>query len=149
MTERLSFDKSNRIIQINLPLTEITIQEIYNSIREWECLPPNISTPHILDGSGKENLPSGDTTPITITLRDGWKIQAQPREQGLTVVTITGGNLRCIDDTYPIKKTAHTRVIIDQSTKDVEITKGLSWNWVGILAGISLTIVSLIIAITK
>jgi len=149
MVDRLSYDKTNKIIQINSPLTEITIQELYNSTREWECLAPNISTPHIVDGSGKEDLSSGVQTPITFTLLDGWKIQAQPREQGLTIVTISGGNLRSIDNTHPIKKTSHTRVIIEQSTMDVEITKGLGLNWITMMVGISLTIVSLIIIIIK
>lgn len=61
---------SPRIIQIDDPQTDITIQEIVNAVRDWEDSILGEGFPILIDAAGKEDLGSGKYVGITATLQD-------------------------------------------------------------------------------
>jgi len=83
-------------MEVALPATEITIQEIVDQIRDFEDEPSpsgGMDIPHILDAAGKQPLGGTDSVGMTITLRD-WTIKFADRG-GPDWVTcnIRGGNI--------------------------------------------------------
>lgn len=87
----LLFDTTNKIITIEAPTTEITVQEIYDKIRDWEDDPLNLCFDKIVDGSGKQDLGGGVKVGVTITLID-WKLKFEARGSP-TICIISGGNI--------------------------------------------------------
>jgi len=92
----------------------ISIQELYNRARDWECFLPNLSYPHVFDGEGKRPLPDGTVTDITATLNRDWKIHAFSDKKSTLI--IYGGNLRRHDNSEPIVKDSKVNVILEQAT---------------------------------
>lgn len=117
----LSFDKINKIITVDAPDTEITIQELINLIRDWEDELENLETPKVADASGKEGLGGGVSVGITVTLID-WYLTFEARS-GPTweLCSISGGNLVRYDTgtlTYgnPISPSAYTTITLTSSS---------------------------------
>ncbi|MEM2500044.1 MAG: hypothetical protein QXU30_07860 [Sulfolobales archaeon] len=112
-----SFDRVNKIITVLAPDTEITIQELYNVIRDWEDDPENMSEAKVADASGKEPLGGGLYTAITLTLL-GWRLRFEDRATP-TPCFVRGGNLLAVQDgnyVNPIYPSANVTVTIAQST---------------------------------
>ncbi|MDX1279409.1 hypothetical protein [Oceanihabitans sediminis] len=62
---------SPRIIEVDATVyTDVTVQELYNAIREWEDSDVNIDDDSLIDAAGKENLGGGVTVGITATLKN-------------------------------------------------------------------------------
>lgn len=112
------FDKINKVITVLAPDTEITIQELYNAIRDWEDDPENMSEAKVCDATGKDPLGAGLYTAITLVLIN-WKLKFQDRTEP-TVCIVRGGNLLAIDEygnfVYPIAPAENVTTIIAQST---------------------------------
>jgi len=90
----LTFDQPEKIIEVAAPDTEITIQELYNQIKDYEGQMLNLEEPQICKASGKEPLGGGVLVGITLTLLYGWRLRFEARPGPTTVVCdITGGNL--------------------------------------------------------
>ncbi|MEM1540972.1 MAG: hypothetical protein QXJ07_06320, partial [Candidatus Bathyarchaeia archaeon] len=110
--------KINKHIIVKAPTTEISIQELYNAIRDWEDDPENMSEAKVCDAAGKDPLGAGLYTAITLILR-GWKLKFEDRTQP-TVCMVRGGNLLATDEygnfVYPIAPSANVTVTIAQST---------------------------------
>jgi len=98
----LTFDKDTQIMEVALPDTEITIQEIVDQIRDFEDNPSPDNTggmdiPHILSAGGKEPLTDTTWVGITITLID-WTIKFANRGgPGWITCNIVGGNIVAYD----------------------------------------------------
>lgn len=59
---------SPRIIEILPPTTSVSVQEIYNVIRDWEQEPANESFEKLVEGSGKQDLGGDIMVGITVRL---------------------------------------------------------------------------------
>jgi len=112
------FDKVNKHIIVEAPATEVSIQELYNAIRDWEDDPENMSEAKVCDAVGKEPLGGGLYTAITLVLR-GWKLKFQDRGEPTTCV-VRGGNLLATDEygnfVNPIAFSTNVTVTVAQST---------------------------------
>lgn len=111
---------SPRIVTVLSPITEITIQDLTNQMKDWEDEPASLPFPNLVLTYGKQSLGGGSYVGITAVLQNT-KISFEARP-GPTEVqcTITGGNLVAVDsdgvNMYPIEPTAYTQVVIQQST---------------------------------
>ena len=117
---------SPRVVTILSPITDITIQDLTNQIKDWEDEPSNLSFPKLLLTFGKQTLGSGAFVGITAVLQNT-KISFEARPGPTEVLcTITAGNLVAIDingaNMNPIEPTAFTQVVIQQSTSPSIIT---------------------------
>jgi len=117
----LIFDKINKIITVKKPDKEITIQELYNTIRDYEDETYNMETDKICDCSGKEELGGGTYVGLTLKLID-WKLKFEDRS-GPDYVTcnVRGGNLVAYDTTLgdyvnPIEPAAYVTVTLTSSS---------------------------------
>lgn len=97
---------SPRIIEIRPPTTDITIQELYDALRDWEDEPAHMSYPYLVSGTGKEDLGGGVSVGITITLENA-RIMFTGRTtpiagMGLTITTAdpTGTNVYASGATF-------------------------------------------------
>jgi len=89
----LTFDKISRVITVDAPDTEITVQSLLDQIRDWEDELENMDLYKVCDASGKEALGGGVKVGITVTLID-WHITFEARTgPGYTLCSISGGNL--------------------------------------------------------
>ena len=59
-----------RIIEITVPQTEVTIQDLHNAVRDWEDSPLGTSFEYLIDTAGKEDLGGGIQVGITSTLNN-------------------------------------------------------------------------------
>lgn len=111
---------SPRIIEIQSPTTEITIQHLTDLIKDWEDEPSNLTYPILIKTFGKQPLGGGVFVGITAELQNA-KVSFQARG-GLDEVlcTISGGNLVAVDSAgvsmNPIYPTAYVQVVIAQSS---------------------------------
>lgn len=63
-------DLSPRLVIVDLPDTEITVQQAVDLIRDWEDSMEGMSYPRIVDAAGKEALGGGVEVGITVTLQN-------------------------------------------------------------------------------
>ena len=120
MALRVEWYESPRIITILSPLTEISIQELSDQIKDIEDEPANLAFPILILTFGKQPLGGGVFVGITAVLQNA-KIAFEARSGPEEVAcTITGGNLVAVDENgstiNPIHPTAFTQVTIQQST---------------------------------
>ena len=108
------FDKVNKIITVEAPQTEVTIQDLYDAIRDYEDEVYNMEVGKICDASGKEELGGGVRVGITLKLID-WKLKFEDRS-GPNYITcnVRGGNLVCYDTSIndyvnPIEPSAYVK----------------------------------------
>ena len=78
-----------RIIEVLSPITDVTVQEIVNAVRDWED--DNLSFKSLIGAAGKESLGGGVTVGITATLQN-----AQLMFTGRTTALESGGT--CTSD---------------------------------------------------
>ncbi|RLI53451.1 MAG: hypothetical protein DRP09_15705, partial [Candidatus Thorarchaeota archaeon] len=91
MSFELSFDKVNKIIEVKQPATEVTVQDLYNKIRDWEEETNNLEVDKICDCYGKQELGGGVKVGLTLVLYD-WKLKFEERTSQ-TICIVSGGNL--------------------------------------------------------
>lgn len=120
MAITVQWNESPRIITIQAPTTDITVQELSNQIKDIEDEPAHLQYPILILTFGKQPLGAGSFVGITAVLQNA--VVAFAARSGPTTeqMTITGGNLVAVDangDTInPIYPTAFTQVSIQQST---------------------------------
>lgn len=104
---KLSFHPNNYIITID-EAGEINVQALYNEIVDWEASSQGIVFDHIVEGSGKVELPDGRRTPICMILKDGWRLAS------VHPLTITGGYVTGRDKDgkayHPVVEEARKRI---------------------------------------
>ena len=114
------FQKTNRIIFIEAPATEVTVQELLTAIRDYEDSTPGMDIYKIADASGKESLGGGISVGITLKLLN-WTLQFEARPGPDWVeCSVTGGNLVAVGADLitfnsPITPSAYVSVTITSS----------------------------------
>ena len=113
----LSFDKVSKIITVLSPDTEITIQNLLNSIREWEDELTSMDMKIIASCAGKEPLGGGVLVGLTLTLLDNWRLAFEARS-GPTYIqcSVTGGNIVGTNANGAIYPTSFTQILVTASS---------------------------------
>jgi hypothetical protein len=118
----ITFDmaSSPRIITVDSPSTSVTIQDLLDTIRDFEDDLQNLSYPRLTDASGKESLGGGISVGITINLQNA-KLAFEARlGPSFVQCEVSGGNLVAVDVNGsvidPIETTDYTQVIRTSST---------------------------------
>jgi hypothetical protein len=113
----LSFDFYNSIIEVPLPDTTLTMQDLINQIRDQEDeLELGLNFTKIADASGKDDLGGGISTGITVRLLDNWQVRFAERPGPSTVQCfLTGGNLVGGPSGNPIAASAYVQVVQQSS----------------------------------
>jgi len=110
----VDWQASPRIATVAAPSTELTIQDLHDTLRYLEDT-EGASFPYIIDSAGKESLGGGVYVGITTTLQN-CKVAFEDRA-GPTFAqcNISGGNLVAVDDVGdnidPIQTTDYTQII--------------------------------------
>lgn len=125
----LQFDRTSKLITVPAPDTVITVQDLVNEIREYECQQANMDLPKILDAVGKASLRSGRQVGITMTLLDDWRIKFEDRVGPDTVMCyVSEGN--CVaQNNYsnqPVIYSTYTFVNIEQDTSPALVTASVN-----------------------
>lgn len=64
-----------KLVKITSPTTEVTIQELVNTIRDWEDETPALNYNKVIDAVGKADLGAGVVSGIILTLGNEWRIK--------------------------------------------------------------------------
>jgi hypothetical protein len=115
----LTFLKNDKVIQVDSPQIEVTIQDLVNQIRDYEDEMDNLAVDQICNAYGKQPIGATEFVGITLVLINDWRIAFEARPGSETILcTVRGGNLVAenIYDNNPIKPTAFTQVVISQSS---------------------------------
>jgi hypothetical protein len=117
----ISLAPFSEIIHITTPTDTTTIQELVNTIREWEAELHNLSYDKVIDAEGKSDVGSSVFTAITMKLSSAWQIQFW---SGVTFGTVEGGNLVGGVGDKPIKATGgpDTILVINQVGGTIAVT---------------------------
>ena len=92
---------SPRIIEVAAPSHELTVQDLYDTVRSLSAAESAIDEPEIIDGSGKEVLSETELVGLTVKLLNA-KIKFEDRTSP-TDCNISGGNLVALDaDNHPM-----------------------------------------------
>jgi hypothetical protein len=124
LTAPISFDLVNKLIIVADTVTEVTVQQLVNAIRDYETT--GIETVALFaEVSGKQVLDATTSVAITLKLLDDWRVQFEDRA-GPTYVRcrVTGGNLLA-DNTFgddPIAQSDFTTCSYAMSTSATLIT---------------------------
>lgn len=70
----LSFDRTTRIMTVDLPDTLITVQEVYDQSRDYEDEPVQMDLGSLVRASGKDAIGAGRFVGITMTIQNGWRL---------------------------------------------------------------------------
>ena len=84
---------SGTIIEVDIAYTEVILQDLVTTIREWEDDLDNMEWPKIIDAAGKEELGGGVLVGITTTMRDAKLKFADRPGPDWVVCNVGGGNL--------------------------------------------------------
>jgi len=111
---------SPRIITVASPSTEITLQDLVDTIRSIEDDLINTSYDHLLNAAGKDDLGGGVYVGITVTLQNAkLAFEARPGPD-FVQCNVSGGNLVAVDSSGnnidPIQTTAYTQVVRTSSS---------------------------------
>lgn len=109
---------SPRIITIDSPSVEVTMQDLYDTLRDAEEI--QIDEPRIVSGAGKEPLGGGVSVGLTITLQNALlAFEARPGPN-FTICRVDGGNLVAVDingdPITPIHPTAYVQILLSSSS---------------------------------
>ena len=88
----VDFLESPRIIEIAAPSTEITMQDLVDTIRKIEdAFTKGMPHDKLLDASGKQDLGGGVLVGITTDLQDA-QLSFEPRRTAASIGTVTTGS---------------------------------------------------------
>lgn len=104
----INVDYYNQVVYITSPTTTVTVQEIYDAMREAEDTDEGIAfgslvktvTDGFVDGEGEADLGGGFATVLTITLDANWYIEFW---DGVSLGTINDGNISGGKDSRPVR----------------------------------------------
>jgi len=118
----INWEVSPRIIEITSASDEITVQELYDTLRTLAAYSEALDDEEIVDAGGKE----GGIVAVTMTL---FSAQVKFKDTGTPrVCKISGGNLFAVDgggnDMSPIAYSANVTVAYAQSTSATAIELG-------------------------
>ncbi len=87
----VDFRKSPRIIEVKAPSLNITIQDLYDTLRNIESKVENSVYPVLVSAGGKEPLGGASTVGITLTLKNA-QLSFEPRDTPVSTGTATTAN---------------------------------------------------------
>ena len=114
----LTFFKSTRIIEVDAPQTEVTVQDLTNQIRDYEDNLDNMDIKKLADITGKDDLGGGNSTGITLKLLNNWRVRFENRcGPAFEQMRVAGGNLIAENDycNNPIATSSFTQVTVELS----------------------------------
>lgn len=82
------WDLSPRIVFVAAPSTNVTIQDLYDTLRDLEDEPPEMIYPSIISAAGKEDLGGGVSVGLTATLQNA-VLAFEGRKLGTSSGTVT------------------------------------------------------------
>lgn len=88
----VSWQLSPRLITVAAPSTEVTIQDLHDTLRDLEDEPHTLIYPSIISSAGKESLGGGVSVGLTATLQNarlGFEARPEFFSQGTTTVGTT------------------------------------------------------------
>lgn len=115
----ITFDQTNKLINITSPQDTLTCQDLINAIREEEASATGIQYPKIANASGKESLGAGVEVGMTVNLIDPWQVKFW---EGNYIAKITGGNLVGGLGGDPVAYSAGVQVLLVQSAASTIVT---------------------------
>lgn len=130
ITGSFTFDYVTKIIEVTGSVTELTLQNFINVVREAEAdmmggLPLGI----IAKAGGKSSLGAGAITGITVELTNSWQVRFQGRPgPNYVQVFIKDGNLVGGINDNPIASSSFTQVIHLRSAAGTQIG-GTPWDY--------------------
>lgn len=116
----VDWGSSPRIITVAAPSTEITIQDLHDTLRDLEDRADDLTYDELVDSAGKESLGGGVYVGITMTLNNAQLAFEARGGPAFVQCNVSGGNLVAVDDVGanldPIYTTAYTQVIRTSSS---------------------------------
>ena len=116
----IDWEVSPRIILVDAPSIEISMQDLLDTLRDAEALPQNMDDDPIVSAAGKENLGGGVYVGLTVTLLNavlGFEARGGPTWEQCN---ISGGNLVAVDSNgqtiSPVYPTMYTHVVMTASS---------------------------------
>ena len=113
------FDFENSLIEVIIPQSEVTIQELINEIRTAEQTEEGVQYPKIADASGKASLGGGIAVGITVELLGNWQLKFWT---GNYIAKISGGNLVGGPSDDPVAYSAGVQVLLIQAAASTVVT---------------------------
>lgn len=105
------FDRANKVVEVEAPAAEVTIQQLIDAIRGWEDEQENMDVAQVAKASGKEELGGGLAVGITLELLNDWQVKFEDRSgPDYVQCTVHQGNLVGGIAGNPIKESAYTQV---------------------------------------
>ncbi len=124
----VDFSVSPRIVTIPISISEVSVQDFHDTIRDIEDSPTNMGYDILISSAGKESLGGGVAVGITSTLQNAkLAFAARPGPSYIQCI-VSGGNLVAVDSVgdsiNPIEPTAFTQVVISASSSAVSTDVG-------------------------
>ncbi len=114
---------SPRTIEVAAPSVALTVQDLLDTLREWEDDLINMEQKKIVDAAGKDDLGGGLAVEITITLLDAAVTFEARGGPAYIQCLIDGGNLVSVDSNgdpiESILQTAFTQVVRTTASSSV------------------------------
>jgi hypothetical protein len=121
----ITFNRLNKIIEVEAPAIEVEVQDIANAIQQWQSSQENLDIPQVAQASGKTTLSSGVVVGITLELLDDWQIKFEDRLGPAWVqCVIKDGNLVGGIAENPIATSTFVQVKMIQSAAATIVTTG-------------------------
>jgi len=110
----VDWSASPRIIEVALPSTEISLQDLHDTLRVLASQPEAMDKDEIIDSDGKKQLDETTLTGLTVSLLNARLKFADRVSPPYISCTVSGGNLTAVD-VYgnmmnPIEPSAYTQV---------------------------------------
>ena len=116
----IDWNADPRIVTVDSPSTEITMQDLLDTLRSEESKAPNVDDDSIVDAAGKEDLGGGVYVGLTVTLLNArLAFEARPGPT-FAQCKVSGGNLVALDSDgntmNAIEPTAYTQIVLANSS---------------------------------
>lgn len=110
----IDWDASPRVIWVQAPSVELTIQDLVDTCRDFEADIINMAYPYLISATGKDTLAVGVVVGITATLQNAVVAFEDRAGPAFVRCTVRDGNLLAVDDAglpiEPIMVTDYTQV---------------------------------------
>ncbi len=123
----VDYSGSPRIITIPISLTEISMQDLHDTLRDIEDFPTNMKFSPLIDSEGKKpvNVAQTEFTGITVTLQNALLKFADRPGPSTILCVASGGNLTATDAVgtfvYPVAPSTFVSPSISQSSSPTSL----------------------------
>lgn len=125
----VDFTASPRIGTVPVPITDVSVQDIHDTLTNIEDDPPNgMQYDRLIRSAGKESLGGGVAVGITSTFLNFKLAFAARAGPAFIQCRVSGGNVTALDANGdpidPIEPTAFTQVVLAQSSSATSLDIG-------------------------